>query len=129
MSLTKRISIFTTVASGFFTSSVFAGNYNCGVFLDDNDEPSATASFDTDQTEATVMGAGKFTGVVQTSKDEAADEQFITMANIGPGKEISAARYSIDSGLMVVLLQTADSKKVVTGCVPAGKALVRPEIH
>ncbi len=57
------------VCAGLFIAGIsFADTYNCGLWLDNSEEPAATASYDTAEANAR-MSAGNFIGVVKKQDD------------------------------------------------------------
>lgn len=120
------------VAAAIVSSNAFAAQFNCGVFLDDNDKPSATGSFDTSSGTRTTMQAGSFLGFVQVNEKAdvssaiATDEPLLLIGNAATDKTISVAAYPMTADVMLALLKTSNGKQAITTCVAAGKELVRP---
>ena len=122
---------FTSViiaAATLFSSSAFAGKFNCGVFLDEDDKPTATAIFDTSSGTRTTMQAGDFVGFVQVNKkaDEMADESILLIGAVAKDKTVSLAGYPMISEMMVSLLKVSSGKQAITTCVAGSAELIRP---
>jgi len=127
-----KINSIAFVAAALFSTNVFAAQFNCGVFLDDNDNPSATGKFDTTSGTRTTMQAGTFVGFVQVNEKAdagagiATDEPMILIGNVATDKTVSAAAYPTNADLMIALLKTSNGKQALTACAAAGKELFRP---
>jgi hypothetical protein len=127
-----KIKSFVIFAAALFSSNAMAAQFNCGIFLDDNEKPSATGSFDTNSGTRTTMQAGTFVGFVQVN-DKAvsdtsvsADEPLLLIGNASTDKTISIAAYPMSADVMLTLLKTTNGKQAITTCVAAGKELFRP---
>ena len=123
--------------SGFMVSSAiaatlsFAGvasasQFNCGVFLDDEEKPAATARFDTASGQRTTMQAGGFLGFVQVNENNGKDEPLLLVGNAATDKTVSIAAYPMTADVMLTLLKVPTGKQAITTCVAAGMELVRP---
>ncbi len=132
MKLACKFAAMIFAASAVVSTSAFAAQFNCGVFLDDNEKPTATASFDTASGARTTMQAGDFVGFVQvnekagTKADSTADEPLLLIGAVAKDKTVSIGAYPMNADMMLSLLKVSTGKQAITTCVAAGTELIRP---
>lgn len=128
MKLASKLASIIFAASAVFSTNALAGQFNCGVFLDDEEKPAATASFDTASGTRTTMQAGDFVGFVQVNQklDAKADEPLLLIGAAAKDKTVSIAAYPMTSDMMLSLLKISSGKQAITTCVAAGAEIIRP---
>ena len=128
MKLASKLASIIFAASAVFSTNAVAGQFNCGVFLDDEEKPAATASFDTASGTRTTMQAGDFVGFVQVNQklDAKADEPLLLIGAAAKDKTVSIAAYPMTSDMMLSLLKISSGKQAITTCVAAGAEIIRP---
>lgn len=128
MKLASKFVSMILAASAVLSTNALAAQFNCGVFLDDEEKPAATASFDTASGTRTTMQAGEFVGFVQVNQklEAKADEPLLLIGAVAKDKAVSIAAYPMNSDMMLSLLKAANGKQIITTCVPAGAEMIRP---
>jgi hypothetical protein len=105
------------------TSSVsMAAKFQCGLWLDDNNDPSTTFAYDSSDEQA-VEAAGDFTAIVQKQ-----DSGAFVAAVFRSDKTLSAALYPATTSILTSHLQTSDGKSGTLQCNLSGVKLVRPQL-
>lgn len=107
----------------FTTTSALATSYNCGIWLDDNESPSAQFAFDSAGPNAGST-AGNFSGLVGKQDDGS----LIVMTG-SSDKSVAAGLYQDGTSMILAYLGATDGHRAVTGCVVADKKLVKPSIN
>lgn len=128
MKLASKLASTILTAAAVFSTSALAAQFNCGVFLDDDEKPAATASFETGSGTRTTMQAGDFVGFVQVNEksDSKADEPLLLIGAVAKDKTVSIAAYPMNADMMLSLLKVSTGKQAITTCVSAGSEVIRP---
>ena len=132
MKLASKLASIIFAASAVFSTNALAAQFNCGVFLDDEEKPAATAGFDTASGTRATMQAGDFVGFVQVNENSGAksgansDEPLLLIGAVAKDKTVSIAAYPMNSDMMLSLLKASSGKQAITTCVAAGAEIIRP---